>query len=427
MRIKRSFRLLYELEKPRLFLLIALFSIIALLIWMSQAEIAQVVRVEGKMIPAGRSQQIQHFEGGIISKIAVQEGDIIRKGDLLLIIDRTLAGANLSETKIKLNSERAHAVRLQAEVDGAKELVFPEDLADSPVTEAEKRLFRARSDKLDQTISVHNSLLAQRMAEYREAKERQGRLTTEMKTASDRLDIILGMAKNGSASRLEVLDARSRLESIKTQLGEVAGVFPKLDAAIAEEKARIESERSIFRADAQNELVASLQEIERLKQISTAATDRLTRTDVRAPVDGVVNSVSVNTVGGVIKPGENLVEITPTTESILIEARAHPRDRGDLRPGLRSEIRVSAYDTAKLGFLEGHVTKVGADSVLDSRNEPYYQVNIVVDSLPDLYKDRKMVPGMTVTADIVTGQRTILAYLLSPLRKFSYNIFRDPR
>ncbi len=425
---KNPFFILRSLaESPRFFLLTALFAIVVLFVWMSQAEIAKVSRVEGKIIPAGRAQQIQHFEGGIISKIAVQEGDFVTKGDLLLTIDRTLAGANLTDTKIKLNGDRARAARLQAEVAGSVAPSFPDDLAALPVTEAEMRLFKVRLDKLSQDIDIHKSLLNQRLAEYQEAKDRKARLATEMVTATERLNIILAMAKSGSASKLEVLDAKSRQESLKTQLGEVSGIFPKLDAAIAEERARIEGERSNFRVEAQRELVETLEEIESLMQMQAAATDRLTRTDVRAPVDGVINSIAVNTVGGVVKPGENLLEITPATEHILIEARALPRDRGDLRSGLTSRIRVSAYDAAQLGFLEGHVTKIGADSVLDARNEPYYQVSIIVDSIPDRYQNRKMLPGMTVTADIVTGHRTILSYLLSPLSKFSYNIFRDPR
>lgn len=416
-----------HMEGTRIFLICIALLVVVLLVWMSKAELSQVVRVEGKIIPAGRGQQVQHLEGGIISKIYVQEGDPVSEGDLLLTIDGTLLGANLSESKIKLNNERARSVRLQAEMENSDTLVFPEDLASLPVASAETNLFRARRDGLRGEIEVQKSLLEQRQAEYREAQDRQKRLNVEMATATERLDIIQAMASNGSASKLEVIEAKSRQESLKTQLGEVSSIFPKLEASISEGRARIESAHSNFKTEVQKELVENLGEIERLQQILTAATDRMTRTDVRAPVDGVVNSLAVNTVGGVIKPGDRVLEITPKTQSILIEARVLPKDRGNIKIGLDAQIRVSAYDIAQLGTLEGRVTKVGADSVADAENNPYYSINIAVDAIPARYEDRKMVPGMTATADIVTGHRTILAYLLSPITKFSYNVFRDPR
>lgn len=414
-------------EGVRLYLTMIVILIVVLLGWMSMAQIDQVVRVEGKIIPAGRSQQIQHLEGGIVSSIAAQEGALVKKGDVLVTIDSTQAGATLSETNVKLENQQAHAARLQAEVDAKSEVEFPGNLKDLPIAQAEIQLFNARREKLNKEISVSQSMLNQRMAELAEARSRKEKLTTELATATERSGIIEGMARNGAASKLEILDARSRQQSLKTQLGEVIGALPKLEAAIGEARGRIDSAKSEFRAEAQNELVATLGEIERLKQVSTAASDRMKRTDIKAPVDGIVNSVAINTVGGVVKPGENLLEITPITDKVQIEARAAPRDRGNLRSNLKAEIRVSAYDAGEYGLIQGHVTKVGADSIQDQRNESYYQVNITVDAIPDRYENRELIPGMTVTADVVTGRRTILSYLLSPLRKFTYNMFRDPR
>jgi len=239
--------------------------------------------------------------------------------------------------------------------------------------------------------------------------------------------MVEAMAAHQAASKMEMLDAESREQRLKTEIGEVEGLIPKLKAAISEEQSRIEAARAEFRTTAQNELVLAMDESDRLQQISTAAADRLKRTEIRAPIDGTINRISVNTVGGVVKPGETLVELIPNTTAVLIEARAHPRDRGNLRPGLNAEIRVSAYDAGEYGLLKGKVTEVSADSIPDGQHDPYYQVNILVSDIPARYADRVMVPGMTVTADIVTGQRTVLGYLLSPLRKFSYNMLRDPR
>lgn len=416
-----------KFESGRLSIIAVLILTVLLFVWMSVTDLSQVVRVEGKIIPAGKGQQIQHLEGGIISSIDVQEGELVHKGDALLTIDSTLAGANQSETKLKLDAQLVRAARLKAEVDNKDEFILPPEWKDLTVANAEVQLFHARHDKLTREVTVQKSMLTQRISELEEARSRKARLSTEIVTATERMNIVTTMSQNGAASKLEVLDAKGREQSLKTQLGDVAGMVPKLEASINEAQARIEEAKSNFRADAQNEYVAILSEIDRLRQMQTAADDRMKRTDVKAPVDGIVNSIAVNTVGGVVKPGEVLVEITPSGQKILIEARALPKDRGYLHSGLTTQIRVLSYDPAEFGTLSGKVTKIGADSLRDANGQSYYQVNIMVDKLPDEYKGKEMIPGMTVIADIVTGKRTVLGYLLSPLHKFTYNMFRDPR
>ena len=416
-----------KLETPRIFLVGLLALIVAFLIWMAFAHIDQVVRVEGKIIPAGRSQQLQHFEGGIISSIDTTEGASVKKGDLLLTIDDTMAGANLTEATIKLNSQRARAIRLEAEIQNKASVDFPSDIAGTPGAEAEQKLFDARKNRLNQEIQVHQNAIKQRQADIEDAEQRRKRLIVELETAHQRVEMAQNMAAHGAASRMEILEAQSREQRITTEIGEAEGAVPRLKAAIAEEMSRIEAGKAEFRTQAHDEWVAALEEIDRFKQNTTAAADRMKRTEIRAPVDGVINRIAVNTVGGVVKPGENLIDLIPDTNAVLIEAKARPRDRGYLRPGLDAEIRVSAYDTSALGLLKGKVTEVGADSIQEMRGDPFYQVNLLVRALPDSYLGHVLVPGMTVTADIVTGNRTVLAYILSPLSKFTYNMFRDPR
>lgn len=414
-------------EAPALFLFCLLGLILALGFWSARAKIDQIIRVEGRIIPAGRSQQIQHLEGGILASINVKEGAAVKQGDLLLTIDGTTAGANLSETTAKLNSQLLRSARLAAIAQNKSQIEFTGALAKLPEAEAERNLFAAQNSKLEQEIAVHQNLMRQHTAAINDAKQKQQRLSTELTTARQRSAMMDNMASRGAASKLEVLDAYSREQRLKTELSEAEGSVPKLKAALAEEQARIDTARAELRTQAQNELVVALAESERLRQIMTAATDRVKRTDIRAPIDGVINRIAVNTVGGVVKPGDNLIELIPNNQEIYIEAKANPRDRGSLRPGLNAEVRVSAYDAGELGVLQGRVTEVSADSIKDGRDDPYFLVNILINALPPLYADRAMVPGMTVTADIVTGQRTILGYLLSPLRKFTYNMFRDPR
>ncbi len=416
-----------RIEGPRLFLLTVAALLAALLVWAALAEVHKVVRVEGRLIPAGRAQQIQHLEGGIVAAIHVAEGGAVAKGQLLLTIDDTGASATLSETGVKLAAQKVRAARLQREAAGAGDFTLPADLAGNPAAQAESQLFRARHAALEQQVRVHQEQIRQRTAELREVEARRQRLAGELATARKRSELVTAMAARNAASQLEVLDAQSREQRLTTELGDAEASLPKLRAAIDESQARIEQARASFQSEAQGDLTAALVEIDRLTQIGTAQSDRVFRTEVRAPVDGIINRIAVNTVGGVVRPGDSIVEITPTTEQVLIEARARPSDRGELRAGLEARVRVSAHDVGALGPLDGRVTEVSADTMQEPRGESFYRVVIRVDQLPPSYAGRLLAPGMTITADVVTGQRTVLDHITSPLRKFSYNAFQDAR
>ncbi len=416
-----------RVEAPRLFLVSAAGFVLLLVIWAALAEVHRVVRVEGRIIPAGRGQQIQHLEGGIVAAISTAEGAMVKQGDLLLTIDATNAWAALGEIGVKLAGQRIRAARLQAEADGKQTLELPPDLRGEASAEAERQLFLFRREKMAQELSVYRGQVEQRTAELREVESRRVRLTAELATAHKRSLLVGGLAARNAASQLEVLDAQSREQRLATELFDAEGALPKIRAAIAETRARIDEARARFQSEAQADLAATLTEIDRLRQGLTAQSDRVSRTEIRAPVDGVVNRISVNTVGGVVKAGDSIVEITPTSGPLLIEARAHPRDRGELREGLDAHLRVSAYDSAEVGVLEGRVVEISADTVPDSRGEAYYRVTVRVDALPEKFAGRLLAPGMTITGDVVIGRRTVLAYLTSPLRKFSANAFQDAR
>jgi adhesin transport system membrane fusion protein len=397
-------------------------------LWAALASVDRVVRVEGRIIPAGRSQSIQHLEGGIVAAILVQEGAVVRKGGVLIVIDDTTAQTNLSETKAKLDGMRVKAVRLEAESHMAASMKVPDDLrSNRDLVESEMRLFTARRQKFEQETRIFDEQIRQRTAEMNEVQSRRVRLQGELETARERNKLITGMAARNAASQLEVLDARSREQRLMTELSDAEGSLPKIAGSIAEAQARIQEAGARYRADAQGDLSTTLIEIDRLGSIVTGQADRFTRTEVRAPVDGIVNRILSNTVGGVVKPGDTIIEITPIATEVLVEAHARPSDRGDLRVGLPANVRISAFDIGELGPLRGHVIEVSADTVQDSRGDPYYRVAIQVDDVPQSYTGKQIVPGMTITGDIVTGQRTILQYITSPFTRFLFNAFRDPR
>jgi adhesin transport system membrane fusion protein len=417
-----------RLEAPETYLWLITLIVIAVIVWAALTSVDRVVRVEGRIIPAGRSQSIQHLEGGIVAAIMVQEGAVVHKGAVLVVIDDTTAQTSLAETQGKLESLRIKAARLEAESRGLPTMKGGDILRrNADLAESEARLFATRRQKLEQETLIFEEQIRQRTAELREVEARQAKLQGELETARERNKLITGMASRNAASQLEVLDARSREQRLQTELSDAEGSRPKIMAAIAESQARRQEAQARYRAEAQNELSGVLVEIERMGNIITGQADRFIRTEVRAPVEGIVNRILSNTVGGVVKPGDTIIEITPSAEEVLVEARARPSDRGDLRVGLPAKVRVSAFDIGELGPLDGRVIEVSADTVPDGKGDPYYRVAIQVDQLPPSYSGKKIVPGMTITADVITGQRTIIRYITSPFTRFLFNAFRDAR
>lgn len=398
------------------------------LVWIAVAKVDRVVRVEGRVIPAGRSQSIQHLEGGIVAGIMVQEGAMVKKGEVVLAISDTSAQASLAETQGKLDGLRVKAIRLEAEAGSAGTMTVPPALRQNrEIVDAETRLFAARRQKAEQERRIFDEQIRQRAAELKEVQSRRTNLVTELDTARERVKLMSAMASRNAASHLEVLEAQSRLQRLLTELSDAESAQPKIQGAIAEAQARIQDVNARYRAEAQGELAATRIEIDRLESLITSQADRFTRTEIRAPVDGTINRVNVSTVGGVVKPGDTIIEITPSTADVLIEARAKPSDRGDLRAQLPAKIRVSAYDAAEYGTLSGKVVEVSADTVPDPKGEPFYRVVIQVGTMPEAYTGKQIVPGMTITGDVVIGSRTVLQYITSPFTKFAFNAFRDAR
>ncbi len=415
------------LEAPTLYIVAVITLLVTTVGWASVFQIDKVVRVEGKIIPTGHSRPIQHLEGGIISSIAVHEGDKVKEGDLLLTIDATAAGASLNETNVKLITQRVRAVRLKAEAALLDSLVFPDGLAAEGAVFAERSLFLTRKSKLSSDLHVHEQTISQHTVALTEIDMKQKDLTAELAVAQKRRSMLEGMAARKAASQIELLEAQSRERRLETELREAENTKPKIKAALATEQARRAAVLAEFKSTAQTELVVTLAEIDRLNQTVAAAQDRMKRTDIRAPIDGTINRISVATVGAVVKSGEAIIELTPASSEIFVEARVLPQDRGELHSAIVAKVRVSAYDFAMLGSLEGRLTEISADTMQDSQGEAYYRAKILIDGVPASYAGRPIMPGMTVTGDLVTGRRTILSYLLSPLFKFTQTTLRDSR
>lgn len=423
--MKKLLQLISEMQPRTVFVLLVSCTLIGFITWASIAKVDIIVRTEGRIVPAGKSQIVQHLEGGIVRNILVQEGQVVTAGQALMELSDIQARSNLDQERSKSAAFRGREARLLAEASGSGGIAFPKESADENVRRAESAAFQARRARVAEEVRVLRDQSAQKRGEIAEAESRRKNLLSELEVAKQQFRVIEGLSKDNAASHLELLDSQSRVQRLTSQIAEAESAIPRLRAAVAETESRMGEVWARHRAEASSELTQVRAELEKSEfEIDTNA-DRLDRNQVRAPVAGVVNRLAISTVGGVVKPGEVLMEITPNYSGVLVEARAKPNDRANLRAGLSARVRIGAYDYATFGTLSGKVVEVSADTLLDEREGRYYRVIVKADT--DIAQQMETVPGMTAIADIVVGKRTVLSYLLSPLLRFRDSAFRDPR
>jgi adhesin transport system membrane fusion protein len=423
--MKKLLQIISEIQPRTAFVLLVLFSSAAFIAWAGVAEVDIIVRTEGRIVPAGKSQIVQHLEGGIVRNILVQEGEVVTSGQALMELSDIQARSNLDQERSRSAAFRGREARLLAEASGSGGIAFPKESTDENVRRAESAAFQARRARVAEEVRVLRDQSAQKRGEIAEAESRRKNLLSELEVAKQQFRVIEGLSKDNAASHLELLDSQSRVQRLSSQIAEAESAIPRLRAAVAETESKIGEVWARYRAEASSELTQVRAELEKSEFEIDSNADRLQRNQVRAPVAGVVNRLAISTIGGVVKPGEVLMEITPNYSGVLVESRANPNDRANLRSGLSARVRIGAYDYATFGTLNGKVTEVSADTLLDEREGRYYRVIVKADV--DATQKMVTVPGMTAIADIVVGKRTVLSYLLSPLLRFRDGAFRDSR
>lgn len=404
------------------FLVVLMASAIA---WAMVAPVDQIVRAEGRIIAAGRAQIVQHLEGGIVQQILVREGQVVEAGDVLMRLSDVQANTSVQQGRSRMQALLAQQARLTAEAQGQAAPQFPlevpPEIQQEAVNAFKERLSRLRSERL-----VIGQQHTQRQAELTEARSRIVSTQIELDLARKQSNMMEGLAKKGAASQMELIDSQSRTQRLTTTLNDIQSSLPRLQAAVSELSARLDESSARFRSDARTELTQVSAELAKLHLAVDGDTDRLERTEVRAPTSGYINRLNFNTMGGVVKPGEVLLEITPNQGPVAVEARVRPNDRASLRPGLSTRVMIGAYDYAVYGALSGRLVEVSADTLADESGQRYYRVLIQTDTPSERMTALAILPGMTARADVVLGQRTVMSYLLSPLLRFKQQAFTEP-
>ena len=402
--------------------------LVVFVVWANHAVLDEVTRGSGQAIPSQQIQVIQNLEGGILEEILVQENQIIAKGDVLVRLDNSTADSQFQDALSKALGQAAAIARLEAEVAG-KKVQFPEDLlADRPqLAEDQRTIMAARRRQLDLDIKILKTETEQKTQEIAEIKGRLGDLEKRLKLAEEQLGIARPLVKKGLYAKVDFIKLQREEMRLKGEINALALSLPRVRKEAEEARQKMAQRRAAFKSEALDEIGQRRVVLNSLREALAAGEDRVTRTDVRSPVRGMVKQIIINTIGGVVRPGDPILEVVPLDDSLLFEVRIRPADIAFLYPGQKAMIKISAYDFSIYGGLEGVVEQISVDTIRDDRGESYYKVKLRTDTNAIVHRGSKLpiIPGMTASVDILTGKKTVLEYLLKPILKASQNAMRE--
>ncbi|MAM95652.1 HlyD family type I secretion periplasmic adaptor subunit [Parvibaculum sp.] len=418
-------------ERAILVLLCAVAGIFIFLItWASLAHIDVTASGEGSVVPSSHIQVVQNLEGGILRKVLVREGDRVAEGDVVAQIDNTGALSSYREDLSTYRALQATTTRLAAEASG-EPLAFPAELADAPegpgLIAAETALYESRTKGLADAVAVFQRQEEQARQTISEATERIGHLDDKRRSLAAEHGLVSRQVRDGLMSVVEKLKLERMLAETDEALSRARADIRASEIELSELASRIDERRSSFVSEAREELSRSSAELAALSQRLVAHRDRVGRREVRAPANGIVKRVATLTQGAVIEPGGTIMEIVPLDDTLFIEARMSPSDIAFIQPGQEAKVRITAYDFSVYGALPGRVERVGADTLVTQEGAHYFPVTVSVDhaALEDRQANLPIIAGMISEVSVITGDRTVLAYLLKPVLKLKDNAFRE--
>jgi adhesin transport system membrane fusion protein len=408
----------------RLTLIIVACLIAGFVVWAALTSVDEVTRGEGKVIPFSKTQIVQASEPGTIQEIAVKAGQVVKKGQIIARLDDTTIASTLGEATAHQRALEAKIARLDLEQAGNynAELVCPPEVrAKAPeICKNEASLLSSDERNYQNEVAVLQERRVQKQKDLDQALAEIRRLEDNIQVSGKQLALVQPMVQKKLMAETELLKVEKELTDQKGQLQQIRESIDGLKAAVKEASLQIDQLGLQIQQKALSDKTQALADLSVVNETIRGASDRVARTDVRSPVDGVVNDLAVNTIGAFVQPGTVIATIVPTAEKLLVQARISPRDVAFIRPGQSATVKITAYDFSIYGGLEGEVTNVSADSLVDEKTgKPYYEV-LVKTEHSELKKDGRtysIIPGMVASVDILTGHKTILHYLLKPINK----------
>lgn len=407
----------------------ALFLLFALL-WANFATLDVVTVGQGKVIPSRNTQTVQNLEGGIVKEIKVEVGDVVEPNQVLMVIDDTRFVSSLKESETQIYALQAKIIRLTAEAH-EEPLAYPQDLQEQypQYVKSEINLYESRKNELQVKLKILEDDLEQRKQELMGMQGKKDQVQRSLELVRKELKLTRPLVKEGAVSEVEALRLERTVNDLAGELEQAELSIPKLEANVNSAQTKIEELKISFKTQALADLNDARAEYSKLVEGSKAAEDRVKRTIVRSPVRGTINQVKITTPGGIVQPGQDLVMITPLDDKLLIEANVKPADIGFLRPGLKAKVKISAYDFSIYGGLDAEVEHISPDTITDEKGNPFYQIRVRTTKknylLDKQGKKLYIIPGMSATVDILTGQKTVLEYLLKPIIKAKSSAMRE--
>lgn len=419
-----------EPAKAAQYLLYIITGLVVLtLAWASLAKLDRVTRGQGWVVTSNQLQELQYLEGGIVKEILVSAGDEVEAGELLVRLDPTQMNVAYAQGQDEFNTLAARIARLEAEA-ALEPINFPPELtAAAPnVVANERQLYEARQEELAASLSIEQNKLDQRRNGLDDARVALVTATEAHQLAAEELRIMERLVSKGIEPQVELLRARQREATAKGEAQRAEIAISRLEFEIAEAEGEAKRIRKTFTAAAAADLTKAKAEMEELKGELPALQDKVARTDVRAPVAGVVNRVLVSTIGGVVAPGETIVELVPSEDTLLVEAKIKPADIGFLRVGQKAKVSITAYDSSLYGSLDGVIETISPDAIEDEKTEErFYNIKVRTsgESLKSRRGDLQILPGMAAEVAVLNGKRTVLAYILKPVADLNEKALKD--
>jgi len=418
-------RLQQEPLRARSLLRVAAGALLLLVLWASFAKIDEVTHGEARVVPTSQVQIIQTVDGGVVEALLVREGQVVEAGELLLRVDPTRFVSNMQESRVGQLAMQAKALRLEALTRGTAFNPSPELLREAPdVVAQERSLYESRRAEIRAQISISQNQLAQRQQELNEVRARRDQAERSLELMTKEVNATRPLVATGAVSEVEVLRLEREVARLRGDREQATAQIARVQSSILEASRKIEEVQLSSRNLMSAELSETMSKLASLSEGGRALEDKVKHADIKSPVRGTIKRLLVNTVGAVVQPGKEVIEVVPLDDTLILEVQITPKDIGFLRPGQEAMVKFTAYDFSIYGGLVAEVIHIGADSVLDEKGNAFFHIRVRTHK-PSLGPSLPIIPGMVAQVDILTGKKTVLSYLLKPVLRAKSNALTE--
>lgn len=418
-------RLQQDPMRARMLMRLVGISLVGLLIWAAFAKVDEVTRGEARVVPTSQVQVVQSVDGGIVEELLVKEGQVVEAGQLLMRVDPTRFVSNLQESRVSQAALKAKQLRLDALTRGTAFNPPAALIKEAPEAVAqEARLYESRRAEIYAQVSISQNQLTQRQQELNEVKARKEQAERTLELMTRELNATRPMIATGAVSEVEVLRLEREIARMKGDREQATAQISRVQAAILEATRKIEEVTLTSRNQMSGELSETMGKLAAMNESGKTLEDKVKKADVRSPMHGIVKRLLVNTMGAVVQPGKELLEVVPLDDALILEVQILPKDIGFLRPDQQATVKFTAYDYSIYGGLTADVINIGADSVLDEKGNAFFHVRVRTHK-PSLGPGLPIIPGMVAQVDILTGKKTVLSYLLKPVLRARANALTE--